>query len=298
VTEKPLTKTESQLYQKSSWNPSSTADADIFCAHRLLLTEKLLKKTESLLSEKSSSKPSSTADAEIFIVHRLLLPHKLLTRTMTPKSKNQPRSQVLRLTLTSSAHIDCCCLRNRWRNLSPSCIKNHPRNQVLRVTLNSSLYIDYCCLINRWRDLGHWDAKINQEAKFYGWHWHLLRTQTTGDWETVDENRVPAAQKSSSKPSSTADADIFCAHRILVIEKPLTKLSPNCTKNHPENLVLRLTLTSSAHFDYWWLRNCWRKQSSCCPKKHPRNPDLRLTLKSSLYIDYYCHKNRWQELWP
>jgi len=142
VTEKPLTKIESQLSEKSSSKPSSTADAEIFivqrlllphkpltrtrtlgrknhqrsqvlrlkmmffCAHRLQLTEKLLTKTESLLFEKSSSKPSSIADAEIFIVNRLLLPHKPLTRTRTPKSKNHTRSQVLRLTLTSSAHID------------------------------------------------------------------------------------------------------------------------------------------------------------------------------------------------
>jgi hypothetical protein len=32
-----------------------------------------LMKPKSLLSQKSSSKPSSTAKAEIFIVHRLLL---------------------------------------------------------------------------------------------------------------------------------------------------------------------------------------------------------------------------------
>jgi len=92
--------------QKSSKKPSSTADADIFCVHRLLETQKLLTKTKSQLSEKSSSKPSSTADAELFIVHRLLLPHKPLTRPRTLGRKNKPRSQVLRLTLTSSAHID------------------------------------------------------------------------------------------------------------------------------------------------------------------------------------------------
>jgi hypothetical protein len=44
-------------------------------------------KTESLLSQKSSSKPSSTADAEIFNVHRLLLAEKPLmkTRSLDPK---------------------------------------------------------------------------------------------------------------------------------------------------------------------------------------------------------------------
>jgi len=152
-------------------------------------------KTEPLLFEKSSSKPSSTADAEIFIVHRLVLPHKPLTRTRTPKSKNNPRSQVLRLTLTSSAHIDYWWLRNRWRKLSPCCPKNRRRNPVLRLTLKSSMYIDYCWLKNRWQKLGPWDPKIIKEAKFYGWQWCFLRTLTTADWETVDENRAPAVRK-------------------------------------------------------------------------------------------------------
>jgi hypothetical protein len=38
-----------------------------------LLTDKPLMKTESLLYKKSSSKTSSTADAEIFTLHGLLL---------------------------------------------------------------------------------------------------------------------------------------------------------------------------------------------------------------------------------
>jgi len=63
--------------------PISTADADIFCANKLLLTDKPFMKTESLLSQNSSSKPSSTADAEIFNVHRLLLAQKPLTKTRT-----------------------------------------------------------------------------------------------------------------------------------------------------------------------------------------------------------------------
>jgi len=54
--------------------PSSTADADIFCANKILMIDKPLMKIESLLSQKSSSKPSSTADAdaEIFYADRLL----------------------------------------------------------------------------------------------------------------------------------------------------------------------------------------------------------------------------------
>jgi len=73
--------------QKSSKKPSSTADADIFCKNKLLLTDKPLMKTEPLLSQNSSSKPSSIADSEIFIVHRLLLAQKPLTKTRTPEPK-------------------------------------------------------------------------------------------------------------------------------------------------------------------------------------------------------------------
>jgi hypothetical protein len=64
--------------KKSSKKPSSTADADIFCANKILLTNKPLMKTKSLLSQKSSLKPSCTADAdaEIFYVDRLLLKEK------------------------------------------------------------------------------------------------------------------------------------------------------------------------------------------------------------------------------
>jgi len=162
--------------QKSSMKPSSTADNDVCCAHRLLLTEKPLKKTESLLSQKSSSKHSSTAVAEIFFVHGLLLAQKPLTRTRTLGRRNHQRSQVLRLTIMFFAHIDYCWLRNRWRKQSPCCPKNHPRNPILRLTLKYSMYIDYCWLRNRWRELGPWDAEIIKEAKFYGWRWHLVRT--------------------------------------------------------------------------------------------------------------------------
>jgi hypothetical protein len=65
-----------------------------------------LMKTESLLSQKSSSKTSSTADAEIFTLHRLLLPQKPLTKTRNLGHKTHPRNPVLWLTLTSCAQID------------------------------------------------------------------------------------------------------------------------------------------------------------------------------------------------
>jgi len=262
------------------------------------VTKKLLTKIESLLSEKSSSKPCSTADAEIFIVHRLLLPNKPLTRTRTLGRTNHQRSQVLRLTLTSCAHIDYCWLRNRWRELGP------------------------------------WDPKIIQEAQFYGWRWNHKCKYSNAGSKTFDENWDPGTQKSSKKPSSTADADIFCAQRLLVTEKPLTKtqslLSQKSSskssstadaeifnvhrlllaqkpltktrtlgpKKHPRSQVLRLTMIFSAHIDYCWLRNRWRKQSPCCPKNHPWNPVLRLTLKSSMYVDYCRLRNRWQKLGP
>jgi len=89
--------------QKSSKKPSSTADADIFCTNKLLLTDKPLMKTVSLVSQNSSSKRSSTADAEIFNIHRLLLAKKPLKKLGPSDPKNHPRSLVLRLTLTSSA---------------------------------------------------------------------------------------------------------------------------------------------------------------------------------------------------
>jgi len=152
-------------------------------------------KTESLRSQKSSSKPYSTADAEIFNVHKLLLAQKLYTETRTLGPKNHPRSPVLRRTATSFAHIDYCCLRNCWWKLSHCYPKNHPRNPVLRLRLKSSMCIDYCWLRNRLPKLGPWDPKIIQEAQFYGWRWHLLRTLTTADWETVDENWVPPVPK-------------------------------------------------------------------------------------------------------
>jgi hypothetical protein len=156
--------------------------------------------------------PSSTVDNDVFCAHRLLLPHKPLTRTRTLGRKNHPRKQVLRLTLKSSAHIDywwvrnCwrkqspCCpkkhpgnpvlrltltssvhidywwLTNCWRKQSPYCPKDHPRNPILRLTLKSSMYINYYCLRNCWQKFGPWDPKIIQEAQFYGWRWHLLRT--------------------------------------------------------------------------------------------------------------------------
>ena len=56
-------------------------DADIFNAHRLLLTEKPLTKNASLVFQKSTSKSSYMVDAKIFKGYRLLLTEKPLTKT-------------------------------------------------------------------------------------------------------------------------------------------------------------------------------------------------------------------------
>jgi hypothetical protein len=85
------------------------------------------------------------------------------------------------------------------------------------------------------------------------------------------------------------DADIFCANKLLLTDKPLTKLSPCCPKIHPRNVVLRLTLKSSMYIDYCWLRNRWRKLGPPDQKNHPWSPVLWLTLTSSAQIN-----NSWQ----
>jgi hypothetical protein len=109
------------------------------------------------------------------------------------------------------------------------------------------------------------------------------------------------SQKSSKKYSSTAEADIFKAHRLLTTKKSLTKTGSLGPKNHPRSPVLRPTLTSSVHIDYCWMRNRWWKLRPCCPKNNPRNPVLRLTLKSLEHIDYCWGRNRWWKMchcWP
>ena len=106
------------------------------------------------------------------------------------------------------------------------------------------------------------------------------------------------SQKSSSEPCSTADAEIFNVHRLLLAQKPFTKTRTLGPKNHPRGLVLQLRLTSSTHIDYCGLRTCWWKLSPSCPKNHPRHQVLRLTLKSSTYIDYCWLRNRLQKRGP
>ena len=57
------------------------------------------------------------------------------------------------------------------------------------------MYIDYCLLRNRLRKLGPW------------------------------------TKKSSKKPSSMADADIFCKNKLLLTDKPLMKTEPLQSQN-------------------------------------------------------------------
>jgi hypothetical protein len=140
--------------------------------------------------------------------------------------------------------------------------QKYHRNPVLRLTMKSSIYIDYCWLINRWWKLGPW------------------------------------TQKSSKKPNSTDDADIFCAHTLLLFVKLLTKTEPYCPKNHPRNPILRPTLKSSLYLDCCCLTNHWQKLGPRWPKNLPRSPVLRLMLTSSAHIDYCWLRNRWQKPSP
>ena len=67
--------------KKSSPEPTSTADPEIFRARRLLQNQKSLMKTVLLQTQKSSPEPSSTGDGEIFRERRLLQNQKSLTKT-------------------------------------------------------------------------------------------------------------------------------------------------------------------------------------------------------------------------
>jgi len=187
-------------------------------------------KTESLLSQISSSKPSSTADAEIFNVHRVLLDQKSLTKTSTLGPKNHPRNPVVWLTVTSSMHIDYFWHLNRWRKLSPWFPKNHHQNPVIWLTLKSSMCIDYCWLRNRWRKLGPSDPKNHPRSPFP----RLTLTSSTQILLMTDKPLMKTqsllSQKSSSKPSCPADAEIFIVLRLLWLRNRWRKLGPSDPK--------------------------------------------------------------------
>ena len=67
--------------QKSSTQPSSTADTKIISVHKLLSTQESLIKTELRPTQESSTRPSSTADAEIINAYKLLLMQESLMKT-------------------------------------------------------------------------------------------------------------------------------------------------------------------------------------------------------------------------
>jgi hypothetical protein len=71
----------------------------------------------------------------------------------------------------------------------------------------------------------------------------------------------------------------------------MTKTESLHTRKSTPELVLRLTLKSSAHIDYCRSRNHWRKLSRCRPGNQHRKPVLQLKLKSSVRIDYRRIRN-------
>jgi len=114
----------------------------------------------------------------------------------------------------------------------------------------------------------------------------------------LTKTRTLGPKYSSKKPSSTADAHIFCANRLLLTDKPLRNWVPGVPKFILQNAFLRLTLRSSMYIDYCWFRNCWRKLGPSDPKNHRRSPVLRLTLTCSAQINYSWQTNRWWKLSP
>jgi len=148
--------------------------------HRLLLAKKPLMKTGSQGTKKSSKKPTSTVDVDIFYTNGLLLIEKPLTKTeslLFQKSSKKP-SSIADAEIFKAHRL--LPTQKPWMKPGSLGPKNHLRSQVLRPTLISSTHIDYCSLTNRWRKLD------------------------------------PANQKSSKKPTTTPDADIFYAHRLLL----------------------------------------------------------------------------------
>jgi len=137
--------------------------------------------------------------------------------------------------LKSSMYVDYCWLKKRWRKLGPSDPKNHPRSPVLRLTLTSSaknkLFLTH-------KPLTKTESILSQIS--------TSKPSSTADAEIFNVHRRLLAQKpltktrtlepkkSSKKPSSTADADIFNLHKLLLAQKPLTKTRTLGPQNHPK----------------------------------------------------------------
>jgi hypothetical protein len=88
-------------------------------------------------------------------------------------------------------------------------------------------------------------------------------------------------QKSSMQSSSTTDVGIVNGstlesstaqrwNRQRLTQKSLMKIESCRLRNRHHSPVLRLTLKSSAHIGYCWLRNYWQKRSRCRLKNHQR----------------------------
>jgi hypothetical protein len=174
LAQKPLTKTRTLGPKKSSKQPSCTADADIFCGNKLILTYKSLMKNEPLCPKNHPRKPvlRLTLKSSLYMDYCWL--RNRWRKLGPPDPKNNPRRPVLRLTLTSSAQINYNWQTNPWWKLSPCCTKNQPPKPILRLTLKSSLYMDYCCSETVDENQYPRTQKNMQEAQFYGWRWHLL----------------------------------------------------------------------------------------------------------------------------
>jgi hypothetical protein len=166
--------------------------------------------------------------------------------------KNHTISPLLRMMLTSSTHINYCWLRNRWRKLRPSCTKNNPRNPVLRLALKTSMDIDYCWLKNHWQKLSPYGPKhhprspvLRPNAEIFNGHRLLLTHKPLLKIESLGPKNHPSPLLRLTLTSSmhidycslrnhwrklrpcctinnprtqfTPDAEIFRAHKILLI---------------------------------------------------------------------------------
>jgi hypothetical protein len=124
------------------------------------------------------------------------------------------------------------------------------------------------------------------------------KPSSTADTEIFNVHRLLLAQKpltktrtlepkkSSKKPSSTADADIFCTNKLLLTDKPLMKTESLVSQKSSSKPSSTADAQSSIYTDYCCLRNRWWKLSPWCPKNHPRSLVLLLTLTSSAQIKY------------
>jgi hypothetical protein len=63
------------------------------------------------------------------------------------------------------------------------------------------------------------EPKNHLRSHFHSWRWHLLRTWNFLTEKPLMKTGSLGPKKSSKKPSSTANAEIFMAHRLLPTQK-------------------------------------------------------------------------------